>query len=62
MIYVFEDLSSTEERFKITANSEEEAILIAIKGMLNRGDITVTEICTNLDISLVEVESLQEYE
>lgn len=62
MIFLFEDLSGSNGYYKITANSEEEALLKALKTMLDNEEVTVKEICDNLDLNLINVENLQEYE
>jgi len=63
MIFLFEDLSKADNSYyKITANSKEEALLKALKTMLDNEDITTKEICDNLDLNLIDVEDLLEYE
>lgn len=63
MIFLFRDnAEGNDEWLKINSESKEEAILKALKNMLLKKTIEVDTICTNLDLELVNVEELKDYE
>ena len=60
MIFVFKEDNPIWK--KIEANSEKEALLKILSIWLDKEIITVEEICENLDLELINVEELEDYE
>lgn len=61
MTFLFKDNWSDSEQCKIVADSPEKAVLIAIKILLDEKNLTVDDICSSLDISLVNADLMTVY-
>ena len=55
MIYLFKDYANESVWTKITAESENEAIILALERMLKKKAISVNDICNNLDMKLINI-------
>lgn len=60
MIFVFKEDDPIWK--KIEANSEKEALLKVLSIWLDKEIVTVEEICGSLDLELINVEELEDYE
>lgn len=60
MIFVFKEDDPIWK--KIEANSEKEALLKILNTWLDKEIITVEEICGSLDLELINVGELEDYE
>ena len=65
MTFLFRDQyagTGCEEFYKITAESEMEAVFKVIKKQIADEHLSVKEVCEYLDFELVSLDDLEEYE
>lgn len=62
MIFLFKDLDGSDEMFKVTAESANEAIIKIVDGLLNKKVLDPSFIAESLNLYFASVDDLNEYE